>query len=116
MRVFWEAEEPPTWYEGVVREFDPVSMLHMVLYDDGDVRRHDFNCANFLWEYADGHQPPIQEPKAPTGEVSACVYVCKFPGCGKRLTSRDCARKHCRATHSEWLSGLPLGNPSLPAM
>ena len=30
VRVLWEEES--TWYEGVVREFDPISLMHTVLY------------------------------------------------------------------------------------
>uniref|UniRef100_A0A7S0IQT0 NAD-dependent epimerase/dehydratase domain-containing protein n=1 Tax=Calcidiscus leptoporus TaxID=127549 RepID=A0A7S0IQT0_9EUKA len=52
VRVYWSNEEK--WFAGVVRDFDAVSELHCVLYDDGDLQWHAFNDPSTEWEYDDG--------------------------------------------------------------
>ena len=32
------------------------------------------------------------------------AFVCRYPGCEKRITTRDGMRKHCRIQHTVWYS------------
>ena len=38
--MFWRAELPPSWFTGVVKQFNPASGEHLVVYEDGDQRWH----------------------------------------------------------------------------
>ena len=38
--MFWRAELPPSWFPGVVKQFNPASGEHLVVYEDGDQRWH----------------------------------------------------------------------------
>ena len=58
MVVFWETDL--RWFTGTVREYDACSDKHLVVYDDGDQRREDFDDPRLKWEVYE----PKSEPKS----------------------------------------------------
>ena len=40
VQLLWRDEKPPTWFEGVVKQFNETSGEHLVVYEDGDQRWH----------------------------------------------------------------------------
>jgi hypothetical protein len=49
VRVYWAPEE--TWYSGKIREYNSVTSMHTVLYDDGDLRHEPLQSDPLLkWE------------------------------------------------------------------
>ena len=65
IRIYWESER--RWYKGVVKEFDPVSQLHTVLYDDGEQQHEALQpgkTPQCTWEaLPDTDVPPAKQPK-----------------------------------------------------
>eukprot|EP00316_Scyphosphaera_apsteinii_P016042 CAMPEP_0119347558 /NCGR_PEP_ID=MMETSP1333-20130426/108586_1 /TAXON_ID=418940 /ORGANISM="Scyphosphaera apsteinii, Strain RCC1455" /LENGTH=382 /DNA_ID=CAMNT_0007360107 /DNA_START=94 /DNA_END=1240 /DNA_ORIENTATION=+ len=47
VRVLWEAEG--FWFAGTVQDFSPVTEMHLVLYDDNDIKWHRLNDPACLW-------------------------------------------------------------------
>ena len=52
--VLWAGCSPPTWFSGTIRDFS--SPLHLIAYDDGDVKWHHLEA-----EIAAGHLCPCSD-------------------------------------------------------
>ena len=51
IRVFWVGDQ--RWFGGVIRDYDPVSERHLIVYDDGEQQHENLSDASLKWEPID---------------------------------------------------------------
>ena len=69
VRVHWTGCEPPEWFAGVIKDFNPGNNKHLIAYDDGEQKWHRLAEEELEWPEGKPGSKKQEKAKAKAKEV-----------------------------------------------